>query len=258
MSMHRLLASAGRWIDRIKINELARITRDGGAYWVKRRRPGAGAIISLGNAFFRLAGNRVVILGRDAEWHAWERECSILLHGPAAASQVDEKGRLWLAEFPGRSLSSHIEDDTAESPIFAAAARELRRAHEFYSPTLGGYWSHGDPHTGNFIYDPVTDNARLMDFEVRHDRTLSAEQRHADDLLVFLQDTLGRLTRDRWIALSEIFVREYGRPHVTRHLLERLIEPRGPARLWWAVRTTYLAPREISARLAALRSILAT
>jgi hypothetical protein len=98
----------------------------------------------------------------------------------------------------------------------------------------------------------------LMDFEVRHDRALSAAERHADDLLVFLQDTLGRLTRDRWVALSEVFVREYGRAEITRHLLDRLIEPRGPARLWWAVRTTYLAPREISARLTALRSILAT
>jgi hypothetical protein len=97
-----------------------------------------------------------------------------------------------------------------------------------------------------------------MDFEVRHDRALSPAERHADDLLVFLQDTLGRLTRERWITLSEIFVREYGRPEITRHLLERLIEPRGPARLWWAVRTTYLAPRELSARLAALRSVLAT
>jgi hypothetical protein len=156
MSMHRLLASAGRWIDRIKINELTRVTRDGRAYWLKRRRPGAGAIISVGNAFFRLAGNRVVILGRDSEWHAWEYECSSLLHGASGASHVDDTGWLWLPEFPGRSLSSHIEDGTAEGAIFAAAARELRRAHEFHSPTLSGNWSHGDPHSGNFIYDPVT------------------------------------------------------------------------------------------------------
>jgi len=122
---------------------------------------------------------------------------------------------------------------------------------------MGAPWSHGDPHSGNFIYDPATDTAKLMDFEVRHDSTLSAAERHADDLLVFLQDTLGRLTRERWIEFSEIFVREYGRPEITRYLIERLIEPRGPARLWWAVRTTYLAPGEIRTRLAALRSVLA-
>src|SRR5678816_2762169 len=134
MWMHRLLASAGSWIDRIKINELARVTRDGGAYWVKRRRPGAGMIISLGNAFFRLAGNRVVILGNDSEWHAWEQECALLLHSDLDRSEVDEEGRLWSPEFVGRSLSSHIDDGTADGSMFAAAARELRRAHGIDSP----------------------------------------------------------------------------------------------------------------------------
>jgi hypothetical protein len=258
MWMQRVLVSAGRWIDRIKINELARITRDGRAFWVKRRRPGAGIIISSGNAFFRLAGNRVVILSKDSEWHAWEQECSSLLHASVGPLEVDKEGRLWFPEFAGRSLSTHIDDGTAEAAMFAAAARELRRAHEIVSPKLLGKWSHGDPHSGNFIYDRESASAKLMDFEVRHDPSLSAMERHAEDLLVFLQDTLGRLTRDHWVELSEVFVREYGRPEITQHLLQRLIEPRGPARLWWAVRTTYLAPREISARLAALRSILAT
>jgi len=256
--MHRLLTSAGRWIDRIKINKLARVTRDGRVYWVKRRRPGAAAIIFLANAFFRLAGNRVLILGGDSEWHAWEQECSLLLHGLEDTAHIDERGALWLREFPGSSLSSHIDNGTAETFIFAAAARELRRAHDLDCNTLGGKWSHGDPHSGNFIYDPGTGTAKLMDFEVRHDRSLAAAARHADDLLVFLQDTLGRLTRERWITLSESFVRAYDRPEITCHLLERLIEPRGPARIWWAVRTTYLAPREISVRLAELRSLLAT
>jgi hypothetical protein len=257
MPMQRLLASAGRWIDRIKINELARVTRDGNVFWVKRRRPGAGAVIRLGNAFFRLTGNRVVILGEASAWHSWERESSALLHGTSSGCSVDETGRLWQREFPGRSLSSYIDEGRAQSRIFAAAARELRRAHALDSPSLGGKWSHGDPHSGNFIYDSDADAAKLMDFEVRHDNTLSAAERHADDLLVFLQDTLGRLTRDCWIALSQTFVREYDRPEITRQLLDRLIEPRGLARLWWAVRTTYLAPREISSRLAALRSTLA-
>jgi len=255
--MHRLLASAGRWIDRIKINELARVTRDGQAYWVKRRRPSAGTIIALANAFFRLSGNRVLILRLNAEWHAWERECSVLLHGAQAAAIVDESGLMWLPEFPGRSLSSHIDEETVNDAMFAAAARELRRSHELDSTALRGKWSHGDPHSGNFIYDPARDAAKLMDFEVRHDPALGAPERHADDLLVFLQDTLGRLAREQWIRLAEIFVREYGRPEITRHLVERLIAPRGAARLWWAVRTTYLAPREISSRLAELRSILA-
>ena len=39
-------------------------------------------------------------------------------------------------------------------------------------------------------------------------------------------------------------------------LRERLLAPRGIARVWWAVRTTYLAPAELERRLAALRASL--
>ncbi len=256
--MQGVLAGAGRWIDRIKINELVRVTRDSRAYWVKRRRPWAGFVIRIANGFFRIVGNRVIILGDDAAWHAWERNCSTILYGSQDLPEVDATGRLWSPEFAGRSLSSHIDDGTADASQFAAAARELRRAHALDCPALAGKWSHGDPHSGNFIYDPASDTAKLMDFEVRHDKTVPEDLRHADDLLVFLQDTLGRLSRERWIVLAEVFVREYGQPAVAAQLMKRLIEPRGPAKLWWAVRTTYLAPQEISARLAALRAALAT
>ena len=42
------------------------------------------------------------------------------------------------------------------------------------------------------IYNQKTGRARLIDFELVHDRSLSAKSRHADDLLVFLLDILAK------------------------------------------------------------------
>jgi hypothetical protein len=254
--MSRLLTTAGRWIDRIKINQLAREPRGGRMFWVKRRRPAAAVLIGLANAFFQIAQNPVVILAAPAEWQAWERVCLDLLHDGEVTALADARG-WWVSEMPGESVAAYLARGSLAPQVFAAAARELRRAHELPCTALGGAWSHGDPHSGNFIYNAAEDRARLIDFEVRHDATLSAEARHADDLLVFLQDTLGRLPREQWLQLAEVFVRAYDRPEITAHLVERLAEPRGVARLWWAVRTTYLAPGELNLRLAALRAALA-
>jgi len=254
--MSRLLTAAGHLVDRIKINTLTRRERDGRPIWAKQRRRSAPAVISLANAFFRLAGNPVTILSDPTTWHAWELSSMQALHGGQFGVWTDETGTLFLEELPGRSLSDHLVDGTATTEMFAAAGREFQRAHAITCPWFEAGWSHGDPHTGNVIFDPATTTARLLDFEVRHDRHLPAVARHTDDLLVFLQDTLGRLPRDRWLEWASVFVHSYGRPEITTHLVERLAAPRGIARLWWAVRTTYLAPQELAKRLAALREVL--
>lgn len=254
--MSRLLTAAGHFVDRIKINRLTRCEREGRPVWAKRRRRSAPAVISLANAFFRLAGNPVTILTDPAIWHAWERSSMQALYADQFGVWSDETGTFFLEEFPGRSLSEHLDQGTASTEMFAAAGREFQRAHAIPCPWFEAGWSHGDPHTGNVIFDPATSVARLLDFEVRHDRQLPAIARHTDDLLVFLQDTLGRLPRDRWLQWASVFVQSYGRPEITAHLVERLAAPRGVARLWWAVRTTYLAPQELADRLEALRDVL--
>jgi hypothetical protein len=67
-----------------------------------------------------------------------------------------------------------------------------------------------------------------------------ADERHADDLLVLLQDLVGRIPSDRWLPGARAFLEAYGRPEIVRLLDQRLVVPRGLARLWWSVRTTYL------------------
>ena len=257
--MSRLLACAGRLIDRIKINDVSRQARsEGTVFWVKRRQLHSPLLIPVANWFFSIVGNPIRILADRREWHRWERECMELLHAGRFRVESHADGALCTEEMPGISVSSHLNAGTVTAPMFIAVAREFRRAHELTSPAFqGAAWSHGDPHSGNFIYDEQTGAALLMDFEVQHDPTLPQLRRHTDDLLVFLQDTLGRMPRERWLELARTFVRTYDRPEVTTCLLERLTAPTGIARIWWAVRTTYTAEKELAGRLHALREALA-
>jgi len=254
-----LLAAAGRLVDRIKINSLERRSRDGRAVWQKRRRASARLVVPVANHFFRLAGNPVTILDDVRTWHEWEVASMQALHGGEFAAWSGEHGTLHIEELPGQSLSAHLDAGTASEAMFAAAAREFARAHAIACAWFsGGGWSHGDPHSGNVIFDETTARARLLDFEVRHEATLGADARHADDLLVFLQDSLGRLPRDHWLEFARVFVRSYDRPAITARLVDRLAAPRGIAQIWWAIRTTYLSPQEVAGRLHALREALAT
>ena len=140
--------------------------------------------------------------------------------------------------------------------MLAAAGRELRRAHEWRCDAFGGAWSHGDPHTGNFIFDAGEGRARLIDFEVMHHAMLSADERHADDLVVFLQDLMGRIDGGLWLPSARHFLEGYRRPEIIARLARRFVAPRGLARLWWLVRTTYLSRAELTRRIDELRAAL--
>jgi hypothetical protein len=251
--MSRLFSAAGNLVDRIKINRLSREMRDGRVVWIKRRRWTARPIMVCANQFFRVAGNPVQALEDFGEWQRWEIECFQALHGDDFRAYAEGPRAVAAEEVPGANLSQHLNAGTLVPPMLAAAARELRRAHERPCADLGGLWSHGDPHAGNFVYETEADRARLIDFEVRHHAVLAAEERHADDLLVLLQDLSGRLPREQWLPCAHAFLAAYGRPEIVARLRKKLVAPRGIARVWWAVRTTYLSSMELERRLDALR-----
>lgn len=255
--MSRILSAAGTLVDTIKINALTREIREGRAFWIKRRRRLAGPIMACANRFFRVVGNPIAALTETGAWQHWEVDCFLRLHGERFHAFGDGAGAVAAEEVPGRSLSQHLDAGTLTPAMFAAAGRELRRAHQMECAHFpDGAWSHGDSHAGNFIYEEGSDRARLIDFEVRHDATLSAEERHADDLLVFLQDIAGRIPAEQWLPGAAAFLGGYGSLEVVRRLRERLVVPGGLARIWWAVRTTYLAPAELRRRIGALRESL--
>ena len=51
------------------------------------------------------------------------------------------------------------------------------------------------------MYDPASDRARLIDFELVHRPHIPAVERQADDLLVFLLDIITYAPQRRWLAL---------------------------------------------------------
>ena len=254
--MSRFLTAAGALVDRIKINAVSREIRDGRPLWIKRRRAVARPIMACANRFFRAVGNPVRALDDCAAWQRWEVECFLALHGDRFRAFADGPRAVAAEEMPGVNLSHHLDTGTLTPPMLAAAAGELRRAHARTCADFGGPWSHGDPHAGNFIYEAAENRARLIDFEVQHERTLTADERHSDDVLVFLQDMVGRISRDLWLPSAQAFLAAYERPEIVARVRARLLAPRGIARVWWAVRTTYLAPAELERRLAELRAAL--
>lgn len=243
-------------MDRIKINSVSREIRDGRAMWIKRRRPTAVPIMACANRFFRAVGNPVRALEDFAAWQRWEVDCFLALHGERFHAFAEGPRTVAAEEVPGVNLSEHLDTGTLSAAMLTAAAREMRRAHGRDCTNFGGAWSHGDPHVGNFVYEAAADRARLIDFEVQHHASLAAEERHADDLLVFLQDMVGRISRELWLPSARTFLAAYERPEIVARLRGKLLAPRGLARVWWAVRTTYLAPAELERRLAELRAAL--
>ncbi len=255
--MSRLLTAAGAIVDRIKINAVTREMRDGRAVWIKRRRPIARPVAALANRFFDLVGNPVATLS-GAAWQAWEVDCFRHFHGETHRAFRCGDDAVAADELPGRSLSHHLDAATLSEEMLAAAGRDLRLAHEWHCDAFGAAWSHGDPHSGNFIFNADDGRARLIDFEVRHHSALPADQRHADDLLVFLQDLMGRIAADRWVPCATAFLSAYGRDDIIALFEKRFVLPRGLARLWWSVRTTYLPRAELARRIHALRTTISS
>ena len=252
--MSRLLTAAGAIVDRIKINALTRETRDGRTVWIKRRRATAGPIMALANRFFELVGNPVQTLSDAAAWQRWEVNCFLHLHGDTYRAFRCGDRAVGADELPGCSLSHHVDSGTLSPEMLAAAGRELRRAHEWRCDEFGAAWSHGDPHSGNFIVDE--NRARLIDFEVMHHASLSADERHADDLVIFLQDLMGRIAADFWAPCACAFLAAYGRKEIVALFAKRFVMPSGLARIWWSVRTTYLSRPEMARRIGELRAAL--
>ncbi len=255
--MSLLFTAASFFAERIKVNAITHEIRDGRQLWIKRRRRSAGLTLACANRFFRLAGNPVQAITDVAAWQRWEIDCFRSLHGGRYLAFADGPRTVAAEHVPGVSLAQHLDRATLVPAMTAAAARELRRCHDSSCALLGGGWSHGDPHAGNFLYDASEDRARLIDFEVRHEAALTPEERHADDLLVFLQDVVGRVSAGAWLPLATAFLHAYDRPEVVARLAPRLALPRGIPRIWWAVRTTYLPGAELAHRLELLRETLA-
>jgi hypothetical protein len=247
-----MLNTLAHLIDGVPINTTRRVWVGGRAYLVKQRRPGRGLLIAGGNLFLKASASRIQMFRSAQAWQAWELACYRHLYG--CEGRAVGANTLWLPALPGESLKSYLLMGKLNTTMLQTAARELRRAHSLKFPLLKALWSHGDLHLDNVLYDAETGRASLVDFETRHESSLSSEERHADDLLVLLLDLLGRADTRHWQEWSETFLTAYGQWPVLRCLHERLHPPRGLEAALWKTRTAHAPDRLLRERLKSLRA----
>jgi hypothetical protein len=250
--MGKLSQLASALTEGVKVNAAWREVRNGRPIWFKRRRSLGGPILRGANLFFALAQAPVRALALTAEWQRWEVDSFAALHG-AEGFRAFAEGNcdVGVEEMPGENLTNFLDGGTMTPPMAAAAARELRRAHALPGAYFGGNWSHGDAHAGNFVYDPATERARLIDFELRHRGDLSTEARQRDDVLGFLLDMVGRIAPGRWRPCALAFLDAYACAQTRAEVTSP--ESIAPS-LWLKVRTTFLPRPELTRRWSELNT----
>ena len=240
---------ASRLVEAIAINTISEKKRGGRTVVVKRRNLHSEQLADLTNLYFRVAGIPIRFWSKLNEWRRWEVDCYEMLNGDRFHAHASGKRCVVAEKLPGKNLWEHLNRGTLTRGMLRAAAAEFRRAHQFWSDEFRGRWSHGDASITNVIYDAKTGRARFIDFEIYHDKSLSAAARHADDLLVFLLDLVGTVPGRQWLSFATTFLEGYGDLQVITQLRNQLNLPGGLAWIWWGVRTNFTNPAKVKKRL---------
>jgi hypothetical protein len=249
--------AADRLVDSLKINSVSEQVRRGRRLVIKQRTVYSEPLAELANVYFRMAGIPIRFWAKIADWHRWEVNCFNLLNGDRFHAHSSGANTICADKLPGRSLSDHLKEGTLRREMMEAAGYELRRAHQLWSDEFRGPWSHGDAGTNNVLYDEKSGRARLIDFEIIHDKSLSTKSRHADDLLVFLLDVLALAPNRHWLNLVLAFLNAYDNAPVIARLKDQLAVPAGLAWIWWGVRTSFANPAKVKRRLEKIGGVIA-
>ena len=249
--------AAARLVDSLKINSVSEKVRRGRRVVIKRRNGYSEPLAELANVYFRMAGIPIRFWAKTQEWRQWEVKCFNMLNGDGFHARASGTNSVCADKLPGKSLWDHLNDATVTREMMEAAGHQLRRAHQFWSDEFRGPWSHGDAGTNNVIYDEKTGRARLIDFEIVHEKSLPAKSRHADDLLVFILDLMAVAPNPQWLVLALTFLNAYENASVIAKLKHQLAVPTGMAWIWWGVRTSFANPAKVKRRLHKLRNLAA-
>jgi hypothetical protein len=241
----------------LKINSTSEVMRRRGRVVVKRRNGYSEPLAELANLYFRMAGIPIRFWAKIEDWQRWEVECFKMLNGDRFHVSTPDAKTVCADKLPGKNLWDHLNEGTLTRGMMEAAGRELRRAHRFRNNEFRGPWSHGDAGMNNVIYDTKTDKARLIDFEIVHERSLPAKSRHADDLLVFLFDLIAVAPNAQWLTLALAFLNAYDNAPVIAQLKQELALPKGMAWIWWGVRTSFSRPAKVKRRLQKIGGVIA-
>jgi len=248
--------TAERLVDSLKINLVSEQMRHGRSLVIKRRPLYSEPLAELANVYFRMASIPIRFWAKTQDWRRWEVKSFNMLNGDRFHARASGRNTVRADKLPGRSLWDHLKEDTLTREMMQAAGHELRRAHGLWSDEFQGPWSHGDAGTNNVIYDERTGRARLIDFEIVHQKTLPTKSRHADDLLVFLLDLMAIAPNPRWLNLALAFLNAYDNAAVIAHLKNELEVPTGMAWIWWGVRTSFANPTNVKRRLKKLAGVV--
>ena len=249
--------AADRLVDSLKINSVSEQVRGGRRLVIKRRTVYSEPLAELANVYFRMAGIPIRFWAKIADWRRWEVNCFNMLNGDCFHAGASGANTICADKLPGRSLSDHLKDGTLTREMMEAAGKELRRAHQLWSDEFRAPWSHGDAGTNNVLFDESTGLARLIDFEIIHDKSLSTKLRHADDLLVFVLDLLALAPNRQWFHLVLAFLNAYDNAPVLAQLKHQLAFPGGIAWIWWGVRTSFANPAKVKRRLQRIAGVVA-
>src|SRR3954469_994548 len=252
-----LRTAADRLVDSLKINSVSEQVRRRRRLVIKRRHVYSEPLAELANVYFRMAGIPIRFWAKIADWRRWEVNCFNMLNGDCFHAHASGANTVYADKLPGRSLSHHLNEGTLTREMVEAAGHEFRRAHQLWSDEFRGPWSHGDAGTNNVLFDERTGRARLIDFEIVHDKSLSTELRHADDLLVFLLDLLALAANPQWLTLALAFLNAYDNAPVIAQLMDQLAVPTGIAWIWWGVRTSFANPAKVKRRLQKIAGVVA-
>ena len=247
-----LATVATRLVEAIAINSISEKKRGRRTFVVKRRNLHSEQLADLTNLYFRVANIPIRFWSKVDDWRRWEVDCFEMLNGDRFHAHGSGKRCVVAEKLPGESLWEHLNRGTLTKQMLRSAALEFRRAHQFWSDEFRGRWSHGDASITNLIYDAKNNRSRFIDFEIYHDKTLSAAARQADDLLVFLLDLVGTVPNRQWLPFATTFLEAYGDPEVITQLRTQLDLPGGLAWIWWGVRTNFTNPANVKRRLANL------
>ncbi|PYI89345.1 MAG: hypothetical protein DMF03_07870, partial [Verrucomicrobia bacterium] len=217
--------AATDFVETLKINSISEKSVRGRCVVTKRRNVYGERAAHLINLYFRMADLPIRFLSDVRQWRRWEANCFQMLNGDRFRASVRDARTVILDKLPGQSLWDHMKQGTLSTRMLEAAGREYRRAHQFWSDEFGAGWSHGDASMTNVIYDEKMDRARLVDFEIIHEKSLPPRVRHADDLLVFLLDLVGRISSTHWVSFAMCFLRSYGDASVIAELRKQLVVP---------------------------------
>src|SRR6266702_3004507 len=252
-----LTNATATFVDSLKISSTSEKVRRGRQVVVKRRNIYSEQLADLANFYFRISGIPIRFWSKGEDWQRWEVKCFRMLNGDRFRARTSGAKTICVDKLPGESLWEHMNRGTLTRQMLEAAGHEFRRAHQFWSDEFSGRWSHGDASMENVIYNEKTGRARLIDFELIHEKSLPAKSRQADDLLVFLLDLIGVVPTRQWLPFTVYFLNAYENPRVISALEDQLALPSGMAWIWWGVRTSFANPAKVKRRLAKLRDVIA-